>query len=518
MKNRHCLYRVLLILIPVLIAGQIRATTVDSLGSVDFPNSGAEEAQEAFIRGVLLLHSFEYADAKEAFVEAQQIDPAFAMAYWGEAMTYNHPLWRQQEKEAALAALDRIPDQDLTEREQGYLDALAILYGEGDKVSRDFAYSDAMRQLSERYPDDLEAKSFYALSILGTTQGVRDFRSFIRAGAVAEEVFAENSRHPGAAHYLIHSYDDPVHAPLGLRAARVYAEIAPAASHAQHMISHIYVALGDWANSVDSNIKSFDVSGERVERKGLGVDDLNFHSFHWLEYSYLQMAQYDKARPMVDRMRKYAEESGTPRARGYYAGMRSSWIVETGGKDAPESIGTGNMGKTSAAADLYATGSAALAADDVPGAKAALVLLDKHLESISPNPGDKVAIETHQTVQIMTDSLRAKIAWTEGRKEEAIALLEGATAIEGAMALEYGPPSIVKPSNELFGEVLLDAGKPDAAATQFELALLRAPRRRLSLIGLAKAAAEGGDVATNARACAELADILGETDSSYCKG
>jgi tetratricopeptide (TPR) repeat protein len=507
-----------LLAVAFLPSSAVASTTVDTLGTLDFPNSGAPEAQDAFVRGVLLLHSFEYDDAKAAFVEAQQIDPDFAMAYWGEAMTYNHPLWRQQDRAAALAVLEKIPDQDLTAREQGYLDALAVLYGEGDKVARDIAYSEAMRRLSESNPHDLEAKSFYALSILGTTQGVRDFRTYMQAGAVAEEVFAVNPRHPGAAHYLIHSYDDPVHAPLGLRAARVYAEIAPAASHAQHMISHIYVALGDWANSVESNIKSFEVSRERVDRMKHGVDDLNYHAFHWLEYSYLQMAQFDKAKPMVERMREYAQESESLKALSYYADMRASWIVETGGHDAPESIDTENMWDTSAARDLFATGISALATQDSAGARKALEELTRLLQGLTPDPDNKVDVETHQIVQVMTDSLRAVVAWTEGNKDEAIALLAEATAIEGSLALEYGPPSIVKPSNELFGEVLLAAGQPEAAAEQFELALLRAPRRRLSLLGLAQAAAATGDLATHERTCGVLAEILDEMNISYCEG
>ena len=187
-------------------------------------------------------------------------------------------------------------------REKGYLAAVETLYGEGSKIDRDYDYSEAMRGLSERYPEDMEAKSFYALSVLGTTQGERDFSVFMRAGAIVEEVFAVNPRHPGAAHYLIHSYDDPVHAPLGLRAARVYAEIAPAASHAQHMISHIFVAMGDWENSVESNVKAWNVSVERAKRKNLDADAQNYHAHYWLMYSYLQLGQYEEALAKLDMM------------------------------------------------------------------------------------------------------------------------------------------------------------------------------------------------------------------------
>ena len=230
-------------LIAVVFACALAAADHPELGKIDFPNSGKPAAQQAFIKAVLLLHSFEYSDAREAFQEVQRIDPAFAMAYWGEAMTHNHPLWRQQDREAALQALGKLAStpearsaRTPTDRERGYLQAVEVLFGDGDKVERDDLYSEAMRQLAERHPDDLEARSFYALSILGTAQGQREFSVYMRAGAVAEEIFDANPHHPGAVHYMIHSYDDPVHAPLGLRAARVYAKIAPAASHAQHMI------------------------------------------------------------------------------------------------------------------------------------------------------------------------------------------------------------------------------------------------------------------------------------------
>jgi tetratricopeptide (TPR) repeat protein len=315
---------------PLLAAAVALAAPAD-LGHVDFPNSGAPPAQPAFARGVLLLHSFEYEDAREAFQEAERIDPAFALAYWGEAMTHNHPLWREQDREAALAALAKLAPtaeerraKAPTERERGYLGALELLYAEGDKVERDLAYSRAMGELAGRYPDDLEARAFFALSILGTAQGVRDFGVYMRAGAVAEEVFAADPRHPGAPHYLIHSYDDPIHAPLGVRAARVYAKIAPAASHAQHMISHIYVALGLWEESVEANVKAVEVSAERRERKALGVDALNYHALHWLEYSYLQLGRFEDARALLERMATYAAESGSARALWHRAAMRAA--------------------------------------------------------------------------------------------------------------------------------------------------------------------------------------------------
>ena len=199
----------------------------DRLGRISFPNSGSAAAQPHFIRGVLLLHSFEFDDAAEAFREARRVDPGFALAYWGEALTHNHPLWRYQNRDAALkvlAELGATPEarraKAPTPREQAYLATLDALYGEGDKAARDRAYAAALEKLSAANPDDDEAKAFHALAILGTNVERRDFAADMRAAALVEDVFIRNQEHPGALHYMIHAYDNPMHAPLGLRAAR----------------------------------------------------------------------------------------------------------------------------------------------------------------------------------------------------------------------------------------------------------------------------------------------------------
>jgi tetratricopeptide (TPR) repeat protein len=518
MKHPSALAALVFLLVSLAVAATPASGSKD-LGSIAFPNTGKPEAQDAFVRGVLLLHSFEYEDAAEAFRVAQGVDPDFALAYWGEAMTYNHPLWRQQDRDAALAALARYaPDPQARAekaadpRERGYLHAVEVLYGEGEKVERDLAYSEAMGELAERYPDDLEARAFYALSILGTVQGVRDFAVYMRAGAVAEEVFAANELHPGAAHYLIHSYDDPVHAPLGLRAARVYARIAPAASHAQHMISHIYVALGRWSESVDANVKSFEVSAERRHRKGLGLDALNYHSLHWLEYSYLQLGRFDDAKAQLDAMTEYARESLSPRALWYHAAMRAAYIVETGGSAAPAEIDPEGTQVTGAAADLFASGYAALRAGERDRAAQLAERMSLRYESAASGHlcGQSGGFEdTTQrdlvVADVMQKSLRALIALHDGETERALALLDEATAIEEGMSLDFGPPAIVKPSHELYGEVLLGLGRPADARVQFEEALERAPRRSLSLAGLAKASRALGDADTAGKACDEIA-------------
>ena len=230
------------------------------LGTIHFPTSAGPAAQREFETGVLWMHSFEYDHAAAAFRRAQALEPGFAMAYWGEAMSYTHPVWNEQDLTLARATLERLGPTPAvrrartpTAREQGWLQAVEILYGDGAKPRRDTLYARAMERLAEANPEDDEAKAFLSLALLGLNQGVRDVPTYIRAGAIAEEVFRRNPDHPGGAHYMIHAFDDPTHAPLGLRAARAYSTIAPGAAHAQHMTTHIFIALGMWDDLVAQN-------------------------------------------------------------------------------------------------------------------------------------------------------------------------------------------------------------------------------------------------------------------------
>ncbi len=272
------------------------------LGRIDFPTSGSREVQGDFLRGVAALHSFWYEEALEAFQSATKADPDFAMGYWGEAMTYNHPIWLQQDTEAGRKALARIKDTSkLSAREKALIDALRVLYGDGDKLARDLAYADAMEKIYRDYPDDLEAAAFYSLAVLGTVRpGEKGFQRQIKAGAIALEVYQRNPNHPGAAHYVIHSFDDPEHAILALPAARRYAEIAPAAHHARHMPSHIFLQLGMWPEAAASNETAWRVSDEWVKSKKLALSLRDYHSNHWLAYVYCQQGRYAKAEELIE--------------------------------------------------------------------------------------------------------------------------------------------------------------------------------------------------------------------------
>jgi tetratricopeptide (TPR) repeat protein len=462
-----------------------------NLGHIDFPTSGSPPAQKHFVQGVLLLHSFEYADAREEFQQASQIEPHFAMAYWGEALTYTHPVWVQQEVGAARAALNRLaPTADErrafapTAREKDFLQSVEILYGSGDKVARDFAYAAAMERVMKKYPDDLEAASLYAVALLGTCQYERQAATYMRAAAVAEEVFARNPQHPGAIHYLIHAYDDPVHAPLGLRAARVYGKVAGSASHAQHMPAHIFFALGMWDEAIAANIASVAVADERMKRKGLGAAERNYHSLTWLEYAYLQEGRVDEARRLLSTI-----ELPVPLKH-----MRTIFAIETGEWDhSPADMDLSKGDLLSNISVLNVEGLLALAHGRTEEARSSAAAARKLLassgsaESTAAMPmamGE--APNTHKLAQLMIAQLDGGVLIAEGKPAEAWPVLAQAAADEDAMTFDFGPPTPPKPTHELYGELLLKAGKRQEAQHQFERALQRAAGRRLSLSGLTK--------------------------------
>ncbi|MGD8866528.1 MAG: hypothetical protein PVI01_02845 [Gemmatimonadales bacterium] len=484
-------------------AGRNAAPQEARLGTIDFPSSGAPEAQPHFIRGVLYLHSFEYSHAADAFREAQRLDPDFAMAYWGEAMTYNHPVWNQKDVDAARAALARLaPTPEArqakapTQREKDYLAAVEVLYGEGAKAERDTAYSLAMKDLMDAYPEDDEAKAFYALSLLGLSQGVRDVPTYMKAAAVAQQVFRANPDHPGAVHYLIHSFDDPVHAPLGLPAARAYSKIAPAAPHAQHMTTHIFVALGMWDEVVSQN------------EIATGDHWLPGHYTYWLAYGLLQQGRHSEALALLEKIAGNMRADAPDGRRGYLASMRAQHLVNTESWESPTArweLDLAGLSGGSRARDAFATGFAALRSGDRSGAESALA----SLAVIEKEPREWGS----ETVpRILESELRAALAMANGDAERATGLMEAATAMEDAMPFEFGPPVVVKPSHELFGEILLELDRPAKAQAEFQRALQLAPKRALSLLGLARAAKAAGDAATAQRAYETLSEVWQRAD------
>jgi len=457
-------------------------THVEGLGSIYFPNSGNAEAQEDFIRGVLLLHSFEYGPSAQAFKAAQEKDPNFAMAYWGEAMTYNHPLWRAKDEQAAHNVFARMPSTAPTDRENGFLNAVRLLYEQGEsKEDQDRAYMEAMKRLSDAFPEDNEARAFYAISILGSLNGEREFATYMKAAAAAGQVFKRNPDHPGGAHYLIHSFDDPVHAPLGLPAANAYSEIAPNAAHAQHMTSHIFVAMGLWDRVVQANTTASSAQDAARAKAGRGPNVCGHYS-SWLHYGQLMKGDLDEAEKLMDACHTRASSGKSTGAEiigsraewFYFVSMRARHIMDTG----DWSLVDRWIAEPPRTSNEEANGS-----PDVFGGPAFTYRVTNAFAALhrdNPSLAEDLLKEdwgTHSGRKAQLHQLRGLLKIRSGNQDAGIAMLREAATIEEAIPFAFGPPSMVKPSYELLGETLLALGLSDAASESLRRATERAPGR-----------------------------------------
>jgi tetratricopeptide (TPR) repeat protein len=478
------------------------------LGHISFPNSGSAVAQAPFIRGVLLLHNFEYDDAIAAFREAQHADPAFALAYWGEAMSFNQTLWYNEnlaKGREALARLASTPAARLakapTAREKGYLDAVEKMFGQGDKAWRNRAYAERMAQLHAQYADDDEAALFYALALLGTQpeSGARDISVMLKAGTLALAVLKKNPQHPGAAHYALHAFDDGEHAAMALEAARTYAKIAPASSHARHMPSHAFLPLGLWDEAAASDEAAFQTSVDLARAKGLSSTQYDFHALSWLQYEYVQQGRFGKAREVmrtVQEVQKVQAGSANPMnhhveseiGRGYgplslkaeLASMRARLIVESGAWQ--EMKGRGSFDNVD---ELFVLGLASVKLGDEARAEAAFDQLQQ-AQRAAPDADNR------QLAQIMAAEVAGVLQLARGQKAEGLHALALAAQMESQRPRPIARPYPVKPAVELYAEGLLASGDAAGAAKQFQASLTRTPRRAASVIGLARAAQRAG--------------------------
>jgi len=475
------------------------------------------------VRGVLLLHSFEYDDAIEAFRQAQRIDPAFAMAYWGEALSYNQPLWYNEDVGKARAVLARLAPTRAarqakapTAREKAYLDAVERLFGDGGKPERDRAYAEAMAAITRQFPDDQDAAALYALALLATRpSGDRDTAVSLKAGGIATAVLAKNPEHPGAAHYALHAFDDGEHAAMGLKAARIYARIAPASSHARHMPSHIFLPLGMWDEAVASDESAFAASVDRVKRLGLSMAQADFHSLSWLHYEYLQQGRFAKARELmrtVENAIAAATRPGQPAkpnptnppdprdlpghadhveseiGRGYdamslkgeLASMKARLVMETA--DWAQMKGQTSFENID---ELFVLGVASVPLNDRARADAAL----EHLNTAATTLPDR---DAREIAQIMAAELDGLMRLARNDHQGALASLARGAQLEARRPRPVARPYPVKPAGELYGEILSGTGDTTAAIVQFKAALVRTPKRAAALLGLARAASAAG--------------------------
>lgn len=493
-------------------------------GTIHFPTSGAPEAQPHFLRGVALLHNFEYDDAVEAFRRARKLDPRFAMAYWGEALAHHSVLAGSSDVTGGRGVLRRLaPTRDArlararTDKERGFIEAVDALFGDGDETARQRAYVAAMERMHARYSDDNEVASFYALALLdaairatyGLSRAPAEGHRHAplagsdtqrRTGEILRQVLGRNPEHPGAAHYLLHNYDDADHAARALDVARVYARIAPESSHARHMPAHIFVQLGLWQEAAASDEAASRAAEAWTARRGLDESRTDYHPLTWLQYERLQLGQFNRAREMADAMQAAAARTGSDLLKNHAASMRARYALEARRWDLlRDADDFGNLD------ELVAIGISAARAGNTERADQVRELFGRLASGGAAGP-------VGPALTVMEREVAALVHLAAGRPTDAIDALRAAAEAERALPTGMGPPRPIKPAHELLGEVLFETGRAAEARDAFEAALRRHPNRSASVLGLARAVAVSGDRTLAGRHYATLMANWSEAD------
>ena len=477
------------------------------LGQVDFPVSCTPAAQQQFNRAVAILHSFWYEEAIKAFGAVTETDPDCAMGGWGVAMSYWTPLWSPPTEATLKAGSAAVRKAQAigakTDRERDYIEAIATFYRDYDKLdhrTRSAAYQQVMEQLSMRYPEDREAAIFYALALDATAlPSDKTYTNQKKAAAILEKIFAEQPNHPGAAHYLIHSYDSAPLAEHGLPAAICYAKIAPSVPHALHMPSHIFTRLGQWQDSIRSN-RAASEAGQTyaAQQFGEGVAWAeSLHAMDYLAYAHLQLAQDREAKKVLDQIiafRKVAPEA--PSAAYALAAVPARYAVER--RDWPQAA-TLSLPALAFPWDKYPWTSAMIAfsralgaarTGDFGGAQAEIDRLGSARDAASQK--DKYWADQ---IEVQRQAAAAILAHVRGKDEEALTDMQSAAKLEATMDKHPVTPSPVVPMRELLGDLLLEMNQPTQALSEYEQSLTKDPNRFRSVYGAAKAAERAGDAA-----------------------
>jgi tetratricopeptide (TPR) repeat protein len=501
---------------------------VAGLGTVDFPTSCNAAAQELIGRGAAQLHSFGHEEARLAFNDAAKADPTCAMAYWGVARTWYHPIWAPpspDELKAGAAALDRALAVDAkTGRERDYITALAVFYKDWqtvDHATRAKNYEQALGAVCDRNPSDDESAIFHALQLvaIGYLDPTDKSYAWQKKGAeILNTLLVRHQNHPGVAHYIIHSVDYPSLAALGLPAARAYARIAPDAPHALHMPSHIFTRLGLWDDSIASNVasaKSAIAQAQRLHGGGGSFDQL--HAMDYLIYAYLQQAKDARARKVLAEMQEMTRVDESLFAAAYaFAASPARWALERHEWRAAAALEIKpawfpwDRFRNCEALVHYARAIGAARAGDVTAARRSADEIAA-IRKAMPATRD---YDWSGSIGAQWEAATALIAWAEGKKEEGLRLLRVAAEHEDAVDKHPVTPGALLPVREMLADLLLENGKPAEALKEYEAVLKTAPHRFNATAGAAKSADKAGDK-TKARAYAtELREIANNAEAS----
>lgn len=506
------LLTVLTFLAPVGIAQE---KVTEQLGKVTFPTSCDPKVQAQFERGVALLHSYWFTEGGKVFDAVAKQDPSCVMAYWGYAVNLlGNSLSSPPSAKAAQMAWDALEKARAigakTQRESDWIDALSAYYRDHDKVSLDarlLAYTKAMEQLTQRYPDDFEAWAFYALTLQASAPTTdRSYANQQKSAAILEKLFKQNPQHPGVSHYLIHAYDYPPLADKGIAAARRYAGIAPAAPHARHMPSHIYSMVGLWEESIASN------------HSALQVQDDYYHAMDFMVYAHLQLAQDAKAKALVDAVYKAGRDDlllkenlanlGAYSALAVIPARYALERVDWKGAAALPAVPTKRLMGDSLI--RFTRGLGMARSGDITGAKREIEEIRGIQKTLLKAKDSYWAARSEE--QILAVS--AWVAHAEGAREQAVKLMHAAAVGEDSSVKHVAMENRLYPMRELFAEMLLETGQAASALPEFEAALKENPNRYRALYGAARSAEAAGDQEKAALYFAKLVTLSKDADTN----
>ena len=463
-----------------------------NVGTVSFPTSCRPAVQKDFEHGVALLHSFEYEMADNEFKKVAQRDPQCAMAYWGQAMTLYHQLWDRPSKDDLRQGAELLKKaaglKPKTAREREYIEALTAFYRDSDKLDhekRADAYAKAMEGVHQHNPADTEAAVFYALSLLAS--GPEDDTTLAnrkRAVAILNKVFAKEPDHPGVAHYIIHSCDNPSMAPMGLEAARKYASLAPSSPHAVHMPSHIFARLGLWRDDIASNRAAL-AAADKMAAMKMHVMHHRIHSMDFLEYAYLQIGDDRNARAQIDGLAKIQRDQVGKEFEAYYDEMQGIFsaryaIERRQWKEALQLQPSAGAPSENQLETWWAHAVAAGHLHDATAARAALSHFDQSLDELKRGPKAYVA----KGFRDGHEEARAWAAHAQGNDTEALRMLRSVADHQD----KVGKGESALPAREMLADMLLDMNRPKEALAEYEVSLKTDPNRFNGLYGAAQAA------------------------------
>ena len=516
MFTRSRLLRMTLFVIPLAFVSCADTTEVEAptenaastevVGDVRFETSCAEEGQGAFDSAVATLHSFEFGEARGMFEAIRSGDPDCAMAAWGVAMTYYHPLWApptEEELKFGTEAVAKARNLEATEREKLYIEAIGAFFDDAENAAhreRAIRYAEAMAKVHDQNPDDKEAEIFYALALLSNADPTdKTYAVQKRTGAMLEPLFVDMPNHPGLAHYIIHSYDYPALADGAVEAAHRYLDIATSMPHALHMSGHIFTQLGMWEDSIDANTRSVEAARERGKRFGVAQAQMNeMHALDYLVYAYLQRGEDDKAGAIVDEINSRDDlnwrngittfNAGAAPAR--YAMERRDWKAAASLEplEAAAKAGGNYWVRNAVALRYWARVVGAARSGQIEQAEHDLV----ELERLAKEMASAADVWARNTAEVLRLEATAWLALAKDESDRALELMRAAAELEGQTDKSGLSPGRVLPAHEQLGDMLAELGRPQEASAEYEASMSHAPRRFNTYLGAARAAKGAG--------------------------